>query len=536
MQAEARAGHTIRMVRLSLRFGERLGSTLVLASALAVLLLATPVPSANARDVYVANGSSSVLVIDTQTNQVVGPPIAVGLGPFGVAVTPDGRWAYVVNIDLGQVKAVDTQTRQVIGSPITVGGGPYGIAITPDGARAYVATGSSVAVIDTQTNFVGPPIAVGAEAYGIAITPDGSRAYVANGGSSSVSVIDTQTNQVVGAPIAVGNKPRPIAITPDGSGAYVANADSDSVSVIDTQANQVVGAPIAVGEEPEAIAITPDGSRAYVANGKSDSVSVIDTQAKQVIGAPIAVGEEPKAIAITPDGRRMYVANHKSGDVSVIDTRTSQVVGLPITIGAAPEAIAITPDQAPVATFAVPSARPGVPVNFNAAASSDPDGAIGRYDWAFGDNQTAPNDGPTPSHIYSAPGTYQTTLTVTDNEGCSTTFVYTGQTASCNGSALATQTNPLTVAFPGVRVRCPKRAGRHGCRFKLQAVTKKHKGKVESAPAKAKAKAGKSVVVSVKPKRKFASKLASAKKILVRVTVTIKGAKRTSYRRLKVVR
>ena len=57
----------------------------------------------------------------------------------------------------------------------TVSGGtnPRGIAITPDGAYAY-STGLSsddVSVIDTATNTVSTTIAVGNNPYGIAICP-----------------------------------------------------------------------------------------------------------------------------------------------------------------------------------------------------------------------------------------------------------------------------------------------------------------------------------------------------------------------------
>jgi DNA-binding beta-propeller fold protein YncE len=37
--------------------------------------------------------------IDTATNQVVGPPIAVGEGPVGIAFTPDDRAACVANTE-----------------------------------------------------------------------------------------------------------------------------------------------------------------------------------------------------------------------------------------------------------------------------------------------------------------------------------------------------------------------------------------------------------------------------------------------------
>ena len=47
------------------------------------------------------------------------------------------------------------------------------------------------------------------------------------------------------------------------------------------------------------------------------------------------------------------------------------------------------------------------------------------------------------SNGYRASGRYQVSLTLTDNEGCSTSFIFTGQTAYCNGSALASQTRAL---------------------------------------------------------------------------------------------
>jgi hypothetical protein len=200
--------------------------------------------------------------------------------------------------------------------------------------------------------------------------------------------------------------------------------------------------------------------------------------------------------------------------------------------------VAITPDQAPLASFPSPGTRvrPGVSVVFNASASSDPDGSIARYDWEFGDGTDALNGGPTPSHIWARPGSYRVKLTATDNEGCSSEFVTTGQTAYCNGQPTAGQTQVVSVAYPGVRVKCPKSAKPKPCTFRLQAITKRRKGKPESAPAKVSVKPGKAAVVSLKPKKKYRTKLAAAAKILVRRTSVISGVRRTGYTKLKVVR
>ncbi len=59
----------------------------------------------------------------------------------------------------------------------------------------------------------------------------------------------------------------------------------------------------------------------------------------------------------------------------------------------------------------------GVPVQFNGAGSNDPDGSIAAYNWDFGDGSRG--TGVNPSHTYSAAGTFNVTLTVSDNAGTS---------------------------------------------------------------------------------------------------------------------
>ncbi|MER5223901.1 serine/threonine-protein kinase [Streptomyces flaveus] len=71
--------------------------------------------------------------------------IRVGDGPVGVAVSPDGRRAYVTNngpgpgLGPGSVSVIDTTTNHTLGNPIPVGDGPHGVAVSPDGRRVYVA-------------------------------------------------------------------------------------------------------------------------------------------------------------------------------------------------------------------------------------------------------------------------------------------------------------------------------------------------------------------------------------------------------------
>jgi YVTN family beta-propeller protein len=157
-------------------------------------------------------------VIDTATNEAAPLPIEVGTTPIAIAITPDGKTAYVVNEASKSVSVIDTATNAVASVPLGAGEVPAAIAITPDGRTAYVANEGSdnVSVIDTATNHVASTaIAVGVGPGGMAITADGHSAYVANNGANSVSVIDTATNVAPAATIPVGKGPVAIAIIPD---------------------------------------------------------------------------------------------------------------------------------------------------------------------------------------------------------------------------------------------------------------------------------------------------------------------------------
>jgi PKD repeat protein len=58
-------------------------------------------------------------------------------------------------------------------------------------------------------------------------------------------------------------------------------------------------------------------------------------------------------------------------------------------------------------------------VTFNGAGSTDPDGTVSSWAWSFGDG--ASGTGSLTTHLYTTPGTFAASLTVTDNGGASST-------------------------------------------------------------------------------------------------------------------
>ena len=230
--------------------------------------------------VYVASADTAIPANESATPGIVTPiatatgtpgkPITVGPQPWAIAITPDDRTAYVLNNGSGTVTPIATATNtpgkpitvatNTPGKPITVGPQPWAIAITPDGKNAYVLNNGSgtVTPIATATNTPGTPITVGGDPVAIAITPDSKTAYVLNNGSGTVTPIATATN-TPGKPITVGPHPWAIAITPDGKTAYVVSSINSSdtpgtVTPISTATN-MPGKPITVVARAMMIAI-----------------------------------------------------------------------------------------------------------------------------------------------------------------------------------------------------------------------------------------------------------------------------------------
>ena len=391
--------------------------------------------------------AGSVVAIDTADNQVTAS-VPVGPGPHGMALTPDGRRAYVANYGTfpapfaqatalsDTVSVLELSPLQVLAT-VTVGRGPLGVAVTPNGEEVYVTNfgqdsrlvagaveGNTVSVIRTSTNSVVATIQVGALPAGVAIHPDGRRAYVTSRRTDQLWVIDTATHTVV-VTIPVQVQPANLAFSPNGERAYVTNFGSNSVSVVDTTAMTALHVPdgdaIKVGLVPIGISLSPDGTRAYVVNAFSNDVSVIDTATNSVI-ARVNVAQGPRALAITPDGARAYVTNFLNNTVYVINTATNDVANV-IPVNGGPNWVTTTRQQR-TAAIASPKNVTTVSrsIRLDASQSTSADGSPLTYLWtiAQGSPPAAISGATTATPVvqFSQPhATYTFRLTVTDSTG-----------------------------------------------------------------------------------------------------------------------
>jgi PKD repeat protein len=121
--------------------------------------------------------------------------------------------------------------------------------------------------------------------------------------------------------------------------------------------------------------------------------------------------------------------NPSHGLLDMKFTATTLDAGFVATDGAFTDAFSIASagsNVPPTASFT--SSCSNLTCAFDTSASTDPDGTIASYSWNFGDGTSG--TGPSPSHPYANPGSYNVTLTVTDNGGATDAATQTVTTAA----------------------------------------------------------------------------------------------------------
>jgi DNA-binding beta-propeller fold protein YncE len=281
----------------------------------------------------VANkGDHTVSILDPAGGRRLAVVEESGVTGHEVAVSPDGRTAYVPiygNAGVGRA-GTDGRTMDVIDvasgkRTATIDFGrpdrPHHPLFGPDG-RLYVTTEitDSIAVVDPPTQTVVRRIPTGQkESHMLALTRDGRRAYTSNVHAGTVSAVDL-TGERPPLSIAVCPVAQRIALSVDDALAFTADQEQPRLAVIDTRADAVarwVALPgIAFGTAP-----TPDGRSLVVTLPGRDEVGLLDLTTMQVTRT-LAVPPRPQAVVVSGDGARAFVSCDRSGQVAALDLGT----------------------------------------------------------------------------------------------------------------------------------------------------------------------------------------------------------------------
>ncbi|MCQ3931040.1 MAG: hypothetical protein DPW16_11330 [Chloroflexi bacterium] len=307
----------------------------------------------SSRLVTVNSESDSITLIE---EGIVQAEIVVGDDPRSVAITPDGKTAWVTLRGENAVAVVNLETTQRE-AVIPIGHMPYGVVV--DDRRAYITCfgDGQVVVMDLASQTILYQVKVPDFPAGLALS--GDWLLVTHFYTGQVTALNVQRTPVMIGTVTVdvgGTIAQSLILTPDGTRAYLPMTRTGLslislqymqdwfpiVAILDLatmQADRDGRLPLSLVEGsnmPFDAAFTADGKSLLVVLAGSDAVLVVDS-ATGAIRQRIEVGANPRGILI--QGNQAIVSNALDGTLSVIDLDTYAVTqNIPVTeISLSPE-------------------------------------------------------------------------------------------------------------------------------------------------------------------------------------------------------
>ncbi len=208
--------------------------------------------------------------------------------------------------------------------------------------RLYVSHGTSVNVIDLETE---QPVGVIADmkgVHGIAIANKSNRGFISDGRANAVVAFDLTTLKTI-ATIPVDAKgPDAIIYDPYSDRVFSFNGESNNSSVIDPNTLKQVGT-VDLGGGPE-FAVADGKGKIYNNLEDKNSLNVIDSKTlKVIVNYPLAPCGGPTGIALDDADHRIFSVCRQNKGMSVVDANTGKVITT-LPIGAGVDAVAYDPE------------------------------------------------------------------------------------------------------------------------------------------------------------------------------------------------
>lgn len=327
-------------------FSIRLAASLLATSILAAQAPSQAVPSPA---LLVLNKEDATLAIVDPTSGKVTGRVKTGDGPHEVAVSADGRLAFVTNygartpgsslsvIDL----AAQKELRRVDLTPMLR---PHGIAVA-DGKVWFTAEANKlIGRYDPTANRTDFMLGTGQNGTHMVMTNrDGSRIYTTNMGSDNISMFSFAPDGVTWnqSVVPVGKGPEGLDLTPDERELWTAHSRDGGISIIDVDAKKVTGTIDAGTKRSNRLKFTPDGKYVLVSDLAGGELVILDAASRKVVKR-MPLGRMPEGILMDPDGSRAFIAVAGDNHVAVLDLKTLTVVGK-LETGPGPDGMAWIP-------------------------------------------------------------------------------------------------------------------------------------------------------------------------------------------------
>lgn len=293
-------------------------------------------------------------VIDPQGQKVIGH-IATGKDPHELAVSADGKLAFVSNSAGNSISVIDIAARKEL-RRVDIGPGsrPHGLKVV--GGKVYfTAHGYKlVGCYNPDSNKIEWLLGTGQDdTEMLVVTKDASKIFTANGLSGTVTAFGRGGDPPDwhATVIPVGKMPIGIDISPDGKEVWVSQDDGD-VSVIDVASSKIKETLHLQTLRSNRVRFTPDGKMVLISDRHDGDLVFVDAMTRKQIKRMRLVtpsaqhyenkpGTSPSEVLMTPDGSFAYVALPEVDHdlLAIIDLKTLEVTGH-IAPGTRPEGMA----------------------------------------------------------------------------------------------------------------------------------------------------------------------------------------------------
>ena len=286
--------------------------------------------AAAGRLLVLLRNASALAFVDPASGKELGR-VPVGKDPHEVAVTPDGRLAFVASPGVGisvidvasmkELRRIDPGTLSAPHDVLFAGGKLY---FTAEGYK-------SIGRYDPVAQKFEWMLGIGQDGtHMMALAKDMNTMWVPNRGSNSVSVIDGVAGgppkwRVTAIPVP-GKTPEGIDLSPDGRELWTATRGDGGVVVIDTASRKVVQSFNLKLTDANRLKFTPDG-RVLILDGGTGTLVVLDAASRKEIKR-LSVADRDTGdggVFVSPDGSRAYLGLRDDHSVVVVDLKTLTV-------------------------------------------------------------------------------------------------------------------------------------------------------------------------------------------------------------------
>lgn len=286
---------------------------------------------------YITNSAGNdVTIADLATNKVIGR-IEVGLHPHGIAV-PAAQDVILVTIEgtkPGELVWIDPITDKVT-RRMPIGPAPNQLAVTPDGKFAYIPVSDGYyEVVDLAKEKIIERIFTGGRPHNTLCSANGKHMYLAPmGNPKKVTIVDVAGHKAIGE-IPFSSVVRPVAVTRDEKRFFAEVDGLVGIEMADVASRKMLErvpadlAPVhkKVGSRSHGLCIRPDEKEIWECDVEHKEVHIYDiTAARPKQLATIPMGGTVYWLTFSPDSRFAYVSVRSRSEIAVVDTAKREVV------------------------------------------------------------------------------------------------------------------------------------------------------------------------------------------------------------------